>query len=339
MKLNLILGKTASGVPLIWSNPANGHVYISGASGSGKSYELKLLAPQLPGQGICTIIFDCSGDFLPDVQGGPPEWMAMKTRVINVRDPMLCIEPFLPIHSAETLEEIADRLSDTLRTGLRLGDSQWAALSTLITEGLVDGSINTFDDLIQRAISASKNNDAVTRLLPKLKKLNNMMPKGNQPLCLNLEQPGIIVLDLHHIGDPAAQAIMIELLLGSICSSRFASLPSDEHPVVMIFDECQRLHLHGNCFINRILREGRKFGLHGWFSTQWVSHPEAQKALEQAALRMYFRPNQSDLHRTVMSLGMKNRQLIPRYEHRISCFRPGEFLYREGHRLLFNCPY
>ena len=52
MKLKLILGKTASGVPLIWSNPANGHVYISGASGSGKSYELKLLAPQLPGQGI-----------------------------------------------------------------------------------------------------------------------------------------------------------------------------------------------------------------------------------------------------------------------------------------------
>lgn len=339
MKMQLVLGKTASGTPLVWKDPDNGHIYISGASGSGKSYELKLMSAQLPRQGICTIIFDCSGDFLPDVSGGPPEWMAMKTQVINIRDPKLRIEPFLPIHSEESPGEIADRLSDTLRTGLRLGVSQWAVLSTLITEGLMDGSMKTFADLVDRATIEAHDNDTVKRLLPKLKKLNNMLPKGRTPLRWNLNKPGITVLDLHHIGDPAAQAILIELLLGSICSSRFAGLPCEGHPVVMIFDECQRLHLRGNCYINRILREGRKFGLHGWFSTQWVSHPEAQKALEQAALRMYFRPNQSDLHRTVMSLGLKNRQLISRYEHRISSFRPGEFLYRDGTHLRFNCPY
>lgn len=339
MKLELKLGKTASGMPLVWKNPENGHIYISGTSGSGKSFELKLLAPQLPGQGICTFIFDCSGDFLPDAPGGPPEWKAAETRVINIRDPKLQIEPFLPIHLEETPEEIADRLSDTLRTGLRLGDSQWAALSMLITEGLKNGSMKTFDDLVSHATAIAKENDAVKRLLPKLKKLNNLLPKGTAPLRWELDHPGIIVLDLHRIGDPAAQAILIELLLGSICSSRFASLPCDDHPVVMIFDECQRLHLHGNSYANRILREGRKFGLHGWFSTQWISHPEEKKALDQAALRIYFRPSSTDLHRTVVSLGLKDRNLIPRYEHRLSSFIPGEFLYRDGTHLYFNSPH
>ena len=338
MKLELILGKAASGAPLVWRNPENGHIFISGTSGSGKSYELKLLAPQLPRQGICTIIFDCSGDFLPSTPGGPPEWRAAKTRVINIRDPKLRIEPFLPIHSDETPEEIADRLSDTLRTGLRLGDSQWAALSTIIAAGLKDGSINTFDDLVRTATAEAHNNDAVKRLLPKLMKLNNMLPKGTDSLRWELDRPGIIVLDLHHIGDPAAQAILIEFLLGAICSSRFAGLPCEDHPVVMIFDECQWLHLRGGSYANRILREGRKFGLHGWFSTQWLSHPEERKAMDQAALQLYFRPSQTDLHRTVMSLGLKNRQLVLRYEHRISSFRPGEFLYRDGTHLYFNCP-
>ena len=91
MELELVLGKTASGAPLIWKDPANGHLYMSGTSGSGKSYELKLLAPQLPGQGICAIIFDCSGDFLYHNGGNPPGWPTKDTRIINVRDPSICI--------------------------------------------------------------------------------------------------------------------------------------------------------------------------------------------------------------------------------------------------------
>ena len=339
MELELVLGKTASGAPLIWKDPANGHLYMSGTSGSGKSYELKLLAPQLPGQGICTIIFDCSGDFLPHNGGNPPGWPTKDTRIINVRDPSICIEPFLPIIPGERPEEIADRMSDTLRTGLRLGDSQWAALSTLIEDGLKDGLLCTFDDLVAMAELAAHSNDAVKRMYPKLKKLNSTLPKGNTPLRWNLNQPGITILDLHNITDQAAQGILIELLLGTICSNRFAALPNEDHPVVLIFDECQRIHLHGNSYANRILREGRKFGLHGWFSTQWISHPEERKALDQAALRIYFQPSRTDLHRTVLSLGLKNRELIPRYEHRLSSFRPGEFLYRDNHQFRFNYPY
>lgn len=339
MELELVLGKTVSGTPLIWRNPANGHMLLTGASGNGKSFLIKLTVPQLPGQGICCIIFDCSGDFLSETPGGPPGWKDAQTQVINVRDPSVRIEPFLPIHGDETPAEIADRLSDTLRTGLKLGDSQWASLSTLIADGLRSGDMHTFDDLVSRAADEAAENDAVKRLLPKLKKLNNTLPKGDTPLHWDLSKPGITVLDLHRISDPAAQAILIELLLGGICSGRFAALPSQAHPVVLVFDECQRINLRGSSYAARILREGRKFGLNGWFSTQWVSNAEERKALEQAALRIIFRPNQSDLHRTVLSLGLKNRNQIPHYEARIASFRPGEFLYRDGTKICFNYPY
>lgn len=335
MKLELQLGQSAAGQPLIWSNPNNGHMFISGKSGVGKSYLLKSLIPQLPPQGFRVFIFDCSADFISE-NGNPPQWPVADMEVLNLHDSQISLAPFQPRYPGETPGEIANRFSDTLRTGLRLGDSQWAYVSNIIEEGLTEGNLDSFQDLVDVVDGDIAENDTAKRLLPKLKKLGSLLPKGIEPYEWKLNETGITVIDLHHIYDIAAQAILIELLLGTICGLRMSGVPNEDHPVVLVFDECQRLRLKEGSFANRILREGRKFGLSGWYSTQWVSRPEEQQALGQAALHIHFRPDDSNLHRTALSLGLQDKTKISHYEHRLASLKRGCFMYQDGKKIRFN---
>lgn len=52
MDYKVTLGSAENGKELVWSVRTNPHAYLSGKSGSGKSYKLRELIAQLPGQGI-----------------------------------------------------------------------------------------------------------------------------------------------------------------------------------------------------------------------------------------------------------------------------------------------
>ena len=62
MDYKVTLGSAENGKELVWSVRTNPHAYLSGKSGSGKSYKLRELIAQLPGQGIRCIVCDCSND-------------------------------------------------------------------------------------------------------------------------------------------------------------------------------------------------------------------------------------------------------------------------------------
>ena len=197
------------------------------------------------------------------------------------------------------------------------------------------GVLHSIGDLVNVVASIMEGNDAAKRIYPKLKKLKSIVPDGDPNFDWELDRPGTTVIDLHHC-DASSQAILIELLLGTICSGRMEALPSEEYPVVLVFDECQRLSLRPGSWTNRILREGRKFGLSGWFSTQWISDPEEQKAMDQAALRVYFRPDAASLHKTVLRMGLKDREQAVRYESILAKMKCGCFMFRDGNRYKFN---
>ena len=66
-------------------------------------------------------------------------------------------------------------------------------------------------------------------------------------------------------------------------------------PVIFILDEAHGLHLGSQNMSTRILREGRKFGVSGWFITQWADDAKMLSTLSQAALRIFFRPGAEDV--------------------------------------------
>jgi len=64
MDFKLQPGKTLSGKRVILSNAENPHLYISGRSGSGKSYLIQKLVLQAANQGALVVVLDYTGDFL-----------------------------------------------------------------------------------------------------------------------------------------------------------------------------------------------------------------------------------------------------------------------------------
>ena len=85
----------------------------------------------------------------------------------------------------------------------------------------------------------------------------------------------------------------------------------------------------------------------GWFASQWITNKEAINALDQAALRAYFRPESSNLHALARRLSSVDKsrisagkERIKEYERHLSCLKVGQFLYQDkmGHPIIANVP-
>lgn len=324
----LVLGTLQSGTQLTWSGIPNNHFYSTGRSGEGKTYFSRSMAIQIPGLGGRCIIFDYTGDFVKD----SPEqnWPTAGTEIINIRKDKIDLNPFLSEMEGETNDEISERVVALLSRGLRFTPTQWAYLSDAITEGLECDLLHSVADLVEMIKMDAEENDTAKRLLPKIKVLGKLLPSNGKKIDWKLDTPGITIIDMSSIKDPMALAVLAELLLWTICSLRMHSIPDRPTPLVLLLDECQRLRFQEGDTTVRILREGRKYGIWGWFSTQWISNKTAVAALNQAGLRIHFRPDDQNLHNTAREIACGDRKMVPIYESRLANLKRGQFMYRKG---------
>ena len=336
MQYQLSLGTLSLGVPLTCDGNPNYHIYSTGASGQGKTFCFRNLAIQIPGMGGRCIIFDYSGDFIAESpnQG----WPVAGTEVIDVRSGDIAINPFLPENDHETLDEIAERVVALLSSGIRFGIAQWAYLYDTITYGLENDLLHSISDLVSQIEADAENNDTALRILPKIKRLGKLLHGNGHPINWKYDEPGITIINLSTIRDPATLSILAEILLWSICSPRMSRIPEECAPLVLLLDECQRLRFKDGDTTVRILREGRKYGIWGWFSTQWIHDKTASAALNQAGLRIYFRPSDDDLHKTALKLACGNKAKIPVYERQLSNLKRGQFIFQKGSKLITSQP-
>ena len=162
----------------------------------------------------------------------------------------------------------------------------------------------------------------------RLRDLGRFFPGSGHGVDWKLREPGIKVLQFDTILDRAVQAVITEVLLADLWGEKLSS-GNDTCPVVVVVDECQRFRFREESILTRILREGRKYHLSGWFASQWIDDEDALKALDQAALRVYFYPgdrNVCNLAKTLSSTSQQRKafmQLISRLE-------VGYFLYQDG---------
>lgn len=184
---------------------------------------------------------------------------------------------------------------------------------------------------------AEAKNQVAKRLLYKMKRLGKLLP-DNDEFDWKLETPGITIIDLTPIQDPSTLIIIVELLLWAVCNLRMRSGPRDTNPLVLLLDECQRLRFRAGDTTVQILREGRKFGIWGWFSTQWIQNKEAAAALGQAALRIYFHPEDENLHEAAVTFAHGVKEKVPLYEKRLASLKRGQFMLWKGTKLLLARP-
>lgn len=338
----LKLGKDDWGEELTWDGSPNLHICITGDSGSGKSFWLKTIIPQAARQGAKVVVFDTQGDMSEVDCSAFPGWASCSVQVVNICDSRYHLEIFQPCLSRETPEDIAERLAGLFAPALHLGDSQRALLCEFLFKGLASGSYRTLSDLLEDIKIEAEENDVAKRLVPKMQSICRRIPSGELPFPWDTSTPGILIINMQSILDPKNQSILMELMTGEISGKKMTKRPSEaveQPPLIFIFDECQRLSMKSGTMIERLLREGRKYGNYGWFSTQWAKK-EDLKPLGQAGLKIFFR-TQTDIEAAniaVSQMGIQEPEKKARYRQIITNLRIGEYLVLLGKKIHRSCP-
>jgi len=320
MNLTLRLGKTPSGTQVFLKDADNPHIFISGQSGSGKSFAIKRWIQQAVRQGATCVAFDYTGDFREYI---PPDGIPVER--VDVTSPSFTLNPLVAL-ADESSDVRAQYLLSALHSVFQLGSRGSLALRNATRKYLALGDRPSLDGLLEFIRAQKKSGTGLSAALDPLELLASMVHSGDSPISLELTRPRLVVLDFRYVIDPLLQRAMVELILRAIWDQRTSSHVADIPPLELILDECQNLLWGQNSMAIRILREGRKYNIGGWFATQWIGSKNAIEALGQAALRAYFRPDDQNVRQLAKQLCPANGADLAMVQKLISSLKRGQFL-------------
>lgn len=329
MELSLNLGYTRSGSPVVWRGGDNPHISISGRSGAGKSFFLKHLIRQTAEQGVACVVFDYSDDF----RGISPS-DDMRFQRIGITSPEFRLNPLIATSENQTADVCAQRLLSVLHSVFRMGSRASLELQQNTRKYLlyVQGrqevpSLNGLDKYISATVK--KMSAGLYAALERLSLLADLIRCGDEPISLDFAMPGVIVLDFEGVVDRDFRKILIEIILQAIWDKRTSDKCSQDCPVILVLDEAHNLSWKEDSMAVRILREGRKYDLAGWFSSQWFDNKTASSALNQAALQVHFRPDDENVNRLAKKL-CPNKADTAQYQSKVQSLRRGQFLWQRS---------
>lgn len=308
---NILLGTNRSGQPVYWRfrDGVNRHLIIFGSSGNGKTYAIQCLLAELARQQLNTIVLDYSQSFttseiLPPVKPYFPE----SEQHIVVAKPL----PINPL-TRQTLKQlqtdeppylVAGRVTDIFKKIFNLGTQQVNILQDAVIECLEKYPQTTFQH-VEHMLEDFRDDDrhnknsletlqshirSFLRTRPFTEprdnagweKLYNMLPACNH------------VFQLASIPDVFAAGIIEFVLWDLFFHAQRCGNPA--HPSIVVLDEIQNLSLQNGSPVDKILREGRKFGMGLIAATQSFSGvKQSLSTLNQAACKLYFRPADNEM--------------------------------------------
>lgn len=332
MNLTLSLGLTKSRTPIAVQGGDNPHLAILGRSGSGKSYFLKGLVEQAARQGALCLSLDYSADFRDYV---PPNGVTFCH--LDATDPSFTINP-LAASAVKGRVVAAQQLLGALHSVFRFGPRASVALQKAAVDYMGQTSRPTPSGLLDYMNGLEQKSSGLIAAAEPLELLTTLIHCGNEPISIDLNQQGIVVLGLDHIVDAKLRALLVELILQSVWN-QWTVAPNPDRPLILVLDECQNLSWGESSMAVRILREGRKFGVGGWFASQWLDNKTAAAALGQAALRANFRPEDVNIPALAKQLAQTSGTPT-QWQKLLRQLKVGQFLYsrRDGKTILVNVP-
>lgn len=281
----------------------NRHLLINGSSGSGKTYCIQALLMEASVQGISSAVFDFTGGFTPKKL--EPEFSARlegRIRQRIVRAERIPINPFKRqevdlgdgMYYPESDVDIAGRIAETIASVYNMGDQQKSAVYTASLTGLrKHGENMSFRDLSTELedIGSSYSKTA----LSKIRQFIDIDPfvSGEAFDWSDIQNANGMVYIFQFMGyGRDVQVMLTELLLWDLWSYSVKN-GSEAKPFIYVIDEAQNLSHSAKSPSGLILTEGRKYGLSGWYATQFMKpqldDDEIQR-LQQADQKLYFCP-------------------------------------------------
>lgn len=282
----------------------NRHLLINGNSGCGKTYCIQGLLMSTASQGISSVVFDYTGGFTnskldpvfkESLQG------RIQQRIIKIKK--IPINPFAKgeiqidddIFVPEEDIDVASKISEILATVYNFGDQQKSAVYSSVLSGMQKHGEKMDFRFMAEGLDSIGTNYSKT-VLSKIKPFIDMNPftieeDFSWESIRDAEDGIVYVMQLAGYGRDV-QVLLTELLLWDIWN--FCVKTGDESkPLVLVLDEAQNLSHGEKSPSAKILTEGRKFGISGWYATQFMkpqlTDDEIQR-LQQAGQKLYFCP-------------------------------------------------
>lgn len=281
----------------------NRHLLINGNSGCGKTYCIQTLLMEAALQGVSSVVFDYTGGFA-NSKLDPVFKQALGEKIhqrVVLKD-KIPVNPFIKheiqidedIFIPEENAHVADKIAEIFKSVYSLGDQQRSAVYSAVLSGLkIYGDKMSFPIMVQELENIGTN--YAKTVISKIQAFSDFNPFSSGEAFdwtdIRDSDGMVYVFQLAGYGREI-QVLLTELLLWDIWS--FCVKNGDESkPFVLVMDEAQNLSHGEKSPSAKILTEGRKFGLSGWYATQFMkpqlTDDEIQR-LQQAGQKLYFCP-------------------------------------------------
>ena len=309
----LLIGARSNGEPVYWhyGHPqlANRHLLIFGATGVGKTYGVQCLLAEMAQQHLRSIIIDYTDGFLPSQieplfrQAAKPQdhfVVSHKLPLNPFRQQQQVIDPSQPAF-AETPFHTATRIASIFTSVFNtMGDQQSSTLIRVLETGIQDDPQLTLDEVLARLRDDKPYGETLASKLEPLIRSQPFRPGAADSAwkeMLNSPERRVHVLQLKGLAREI-QRLVTEFVLWDLYDYA-CNTGSKNCPIPVVLDEIQNLDHRSDSPIDKMLREGRKFGLSLILATQTTSqfNQEARDRLFQAGHKLFFKPADTEIER------------------------------------------
>lgn len=281
----------------------NRHLLINGNSGCGKTYCIQGMLMSAARQGVSAVIFDYTGGFtnsqLDPLFKDVLEGQIVQRLIITDKIP---VNPFVR-HQIQIDEntfipgtnvQTASKISEIFTSVYSLGEQQKSAVYQAVLNGLNNlGDQMTFQAMAQELdqLGTSYSKSVLSKIRPFID-MDSFKTDDSFNWGSIRDADGMVyVIQLAGYERPE-QVLLTEILLWDIWS--FCVKTGNEgKPFILVMDEAQNLDHGEKSPSAKILTEGRKFGISGWYATQFMkpqlTDDEIQR-LQQSVQKLYFCP-------------------------------------------------
>lgn len=303
----LLLGTDSRGQKVHWEygDPEleNRHLLIFGGSGSGKTYAIQCLLLEMTKQHQHAAIIDYTEGFLPGkldptfVQRAQPETHVLVQRPfpINPFQRLEREEPGIGLLQ-EHSHNVASRVADVFSSVYTIGEVQRATLARHIEQGLSTNSHFGLEELLQALeADASAPPTLAIKIAEFVKQKPFSLDEGSGWKQIFVGPLPAHILQLVNISKDM-QRLITEFALWDFFAYATRNGNKDR-PLPVVLDEVQNLDHRSDRAIDKLLREGRKFGVGMILATQTISQfdKEQRSRLFQCTEKLFFKPVDTEL--------------------------------------------
>lgn len=313
----------------------NRHLLINGNSGCGKTYCIQTLLMEMVKAGVSGVVFDYTSGFTPDKLD--PIFMQelgdrIQQRVVYIQK--IPVNPFakqtvrvggIEVPEADTV--VATRVANVFTSVYDFGGQQKSALYKAIKNGLSHHNGNMSFSYLEDELNSVSQKQAET-VLSKIQPFLDLEPFAEDEAFDwgSIRDSGGMVYVMQLDGfDRPTQLLLTELLLWDIWNYCVKN-GNEEHPFVIVMDEAQNLSHGEGSPSEKFLTEGRKFGISGWYATQFMkpqlTDDEIQR-LQQAGQKLYFCPPDDGVLTVAKSIDVE-AQGAKEWAPRLKALKKGE---------------